>query len=89
MLRDLTTSRLDRQNILNNELAVSEIQEKSGLDGILWNGKLYVTREMVADFFEVDIRTIGRCLEQNGDELGLNGYEVLRGKRLKDFKEFW
>ena len=29
MPKDLTTSRLDRQNILNNEIAVEEIQEKS------------------------------------------------------------
>lgn len=27
MAKDLTNSRIDRQNILNNELAVEEIQE--------------------------------------------------------------
>ena len=39
MAKDLTNSRLDRQNILNNEIAVAEIQEKSGIDGIVWDGK--------------------------------------------------
>ena len=87
MPKDLTTSRLDRQNILNNEIAVEEIQEKSGVEGILWNEKLYFTREMTASFFEVDTRTISRYIDQYNDELVENGYEVLKGKRLKEFKE--
>ncbi len=85
MAKDLTTSRIDRQNILNNELAVEEIQGKSGVDGVLWDGKLFITREMTASFFEVDIRTISRYIEQNNDELVSNGYEVLKGKKLKSF----
>lgn len=87
MAKDLTNSRLDRQNILNNEIAVEEIQLKSGVEGITWNGKIYVTREMTANFFEVDMRTISRYLEQNNEELTENGYEVLRGKRLRSFIE--
>lgn len=87
MPKDLTTSRLDRQNILNNEIAVEEIQEKSGVEGIVWNQKLYFTREMTANFFEVDIRTITRYIDQFNDELVENGYEVLKGKKLKEFKE--
>ena len=31
MARDLTTSQVDRQNILNNENAVTEIQNQTGL----------------------------------------------------------
>jgi hypothetical protein len=85
MAKDLTTSRLDRQNILNNEIAVEEIQAKSGVDGILWEGKVFVTREMTANFFNVDIRTISRYIEQNSDELAANGYEVLKGRRLRAF----
>lgn len=50
MIKDLTDSRIDRQNILNNEIAIAEIQEKSGIEGILWNVKMYVTKEMTADF---------------------------------------
>lgn len=85
MTKDLTTSRLDRQNILNNELAIEEIQDKAGITGIVWDGKIYITREAVATFFEVDIRTIGRYIEQYNDELTENGYTVLRGQRLKSF----
>ena len=85
MAKDLTTSQLDRQNILNNELAIEEVQEKSGVEGIEWDGKLYVTREMTAEFFQVDIRTISRYIEQNNEELTRNGYGVLKGKKLKEF----
>lgn len=85
MTKDLTTSRIDRQNILNNDLAIEEIQDKSGINGVVWEGKVYLTRETVADFFEVDVRTIGRYLEQNYTELTENGYVVLKGQRLKSF----
>jgi hypothetical protein len=37
----------------------------------------------VASFFEVTVRTAGNYLEQNDEELVRNGYEVLKGKRLK------
>ena len=87
MAKDLTSSRLDRQNILNNEIAIEEIQIKAGIEGVLWCDKVYVTREMTAKFFEVDIRTVSRYVEQNNEELTQNGYKVLKGKRLKEFIE--
>lgn len=85
MKKDLTTSRLDRQNILNNKIAVNELINKSGIEGILWCNKICFTKEMIADFFEVDIRTISRYLEQNKEELIENGYSVLKGTKLKSF----
>lgn len=85
MTKDLTTSRIDRQNILNNEMAIEEIQDKAGITGIVWDGKIFLTREAIASFFDVDIRTISRYVEQYNDELTENGYVVLRGQRLKSF----
>lgn len=85
MAKDLTSSRIDRQNILNNDLAMSEIQTKTGVEGAVWNDKIYLTRDEVASFFEVDIRTISRYIEQNTEELNQNGYEILKGKKLKSF----
>lgn len=41
---------------------------------------------MVADFFEVEERTIERYIEQYSDELIANGYFLCKGKRLKDLK---
>ena len=85
MARDLTSSRTDRQNILNNEIAVQEIQSSSNIRGIVFEGKACLTKSMVATFFEVELRTIERCVSENADELIKNGYEILRGQRLKEF----
>ena len=41
---------------------------------------------MVADYYEVDIRTIERQLVANEEELVSNGYKVLTGNLLKEFK---
>lgn len=83
--KDLTASQVDRQNILNNELAVLEIQKTSKIDCVFFDDKLYLTKEMVASFFEVDIRTIERYIASFNDELKKNGYEVWKGKKLKEF----
>ena len=85
MPKDLTTSRLDRQNILNNEIAVEEIQEKSGVEGVLFEEKIFMTKEMVASFFEIDIRTIERYISSYSEELKTNGLEILKGNRLIEF----
>ena len=85
MARDLTSSQVDRQNILNNENAVAEIQNQTGLQGIMFEGRLRFTKAMVASFFEVEVRTIERYVSENIEEISANGYEVIKGKRLKDF----
>lgn len=86
MSKDLTTSEIDRQNILNNPYALQEIEKAAGIQGISFEGKTVVLKEQVAAFFEVAPRTIDNYIEKNGDELRKNGYEVIRGKRLKDLK---
>ena len=48
---------------------------------------LYLTKDQVAQYFNVDVRTIERCVENNKEELEKNGYRVLKGKELKEFKE--
>ena len=40
---------------------------------------------MVASFYDVDIRTIERYVSDNTKELLSNGYEIIKGKRLKEF----
>ncbi|MBV5304737.1 MAG: hypothetical protein JZU70_11165 [Chlorobium sp.] len=86
MAKDLTVSNIDRQNILNNPYAVAEIQKSIGITGIEFNGKVVLLKEQVAAFFEVTLRTIENYLASNENELHQNGYEVLRGKSLKEFK---
>ena len=85
MAKDLTTSKIDRLNILNNELAVNEIQKQTGIQGILYEGRLRFTKSMVATYFDVEVRTIERYVSDNSDEIMSNGYEILKGKKLKDF----
>lgn len=85
MAKDLTTSKIDRQNILNNELAVNEIQKQTGIQGILYEGRLRFTKSMVATYFDVEVRTIERYVSDNSSEIMSNGYEILKGKKLKDF----
>lgn len=85
MGKDLTTSLIERKNILNNRYAIESIQEETGIKGILFEGEYRLTLKQVADFFEVDERTVQRYLSDYEDELKDNGYEVLRSKRLKSF----
>lgn len=87
MSKDLTNSAIDRQNILNNPYALAEIEKAAGVQGIPFEGKTVVLKEQIAAFFEVTTRTIENYLEQNAEELSKNGYEVLKGNRLKLFKE--
>ena len=85
MRKDLTSSRIDRQNFLNNELAIREIRESSNIKGVVFEGETRLTKNMVASFFNVEARTIERYVADNADELMKNGYEVLRGQRLRTF----
>ncbi len=85
MGKNLTTSKLDRQNILNNELALAEIQKQTLIQGIWFEDRLCFTKNMVSTYFEVDTRTIERYISSNQEELSANGYEILKGKRLKEF----
>lgn len=87
MSKDLTNSAVDRQNILNNPYALAEIEKAAGIQGIPFEGKTVVLKEQVASFFEVTLRTVENYLEQHAEELLQNGYEVIKGNRLKSFKE--
>lgn len=87
MNKDLTNSVIDRQNILNNPYALAEIEKAVGVQGIPFEGKTVVLKEQIADFFEVTVRTVENYLERHADELANNGYEVVKGNRLKNLKE--
>ena len=86
MAKDLTTSEIDRQKILNNPYALAEIEKAAGIRGIPFEGKPVVLKEQVAAFFEVTPRTVENYLERYSAELARNGYEVIDGKRLQALK---
>lgn len=85
-MNDLTVSNIERQNVLNNRYAVDALQENLGFTGMLFEGEYRFTKKMVADFYEVEERTIERLLEEHEDELKYNGYILSKGKQLKEFK---
>lgn len=85
-MKDLTTSDIERQNVLNNRFAVDEMQRQLGIEGMLFEGEYRFTKKMVADFYGVDISTINRYLDSNGEELKHNGYVLCKGKTLREFK---
>lgn len=87
MPKDLTNSSIDRQNILNNGFALEEIKRATNIKGIEFEGSMRLTKEQIALFFDIDIRTLERYIEKFGDELSVNGYEVLKGQRLNKFRE--
>jgi len=84
--KDLTVSQIDRQNILNNPYALQEIERATRIKGIPFEDKTVVLKEQVSAFFEVTLRTIENYLGKYGEELAQNGYEVLKGNRLKKLK---
>jgi hypothetical protein len=86
-MKDLTISAIDRQNILNNKIAVENIQTYLGITGMLFKGEYRYTRQQIIDFYGIDNSTIDRYLSQNEDELKHNGYVNLKSKELKEFKE--
>lgn len=86
-MKDLTTSELDRKNVLNNSLAIQAAYNHVGFYGIMFESKYRFTKQQVAQYFEVDIRTIERILEHHKQEFVESGYEVFTGTRLKKLKD--
>lgn len=80
-------TQIQRQNILNNTLAIQKAKENIDITGILYNSTYFFTTQQIADFYEVDLRTIKRVIENNRKELEENGYHTLTGKELSDFKK--
>lgn len=87
MAKDLTESSNDRQNILNNRYALQQAEQRLDLGGVSFQGETVFTKAQLMALFEVTDRTIERYLASHGDELKSNGYRILRGIKLKKFKE--
>lgn len=86
MSRDLTTSVVARQNVLNNSYAVSKLEEHLVLGGLRYEGETIFTKSQVAEILAIDERTVDRYLSDSADKLHRSGYQVLKGKVLKNIK---
>ncbi|WP_291118987.1 DNA-binding protein [Flavobacterium sp. UBA6135] len=86
MTNNLTKSAVDRQNILNNPEFLQEFQTFLGITGMVYEGEIRFTTAQIADFYDVSPKTIKRYVETSEKELSHNGYCVLKGTKLKEFK---
>ncbi len=89
MSKDLTTSHLHRKNILNNGQALYVIYDELSFPGVKFEGKYRFTKKQIAEYFDVDSRTIERYIENHREELEDTGYEVLSGEKLNKFKNVY
>jgi len=86
----VTQSNIDRQNILNNPFALEKIQQEvKNFPYFEMEGKIFILKQNVADFYQVSEDTIDRVLNENEQELRKNGYEIFTGKRLKIAKNLY
>ena len=44
-MKDLTVSKIERQNILNNHFAITVIQEKMGIEALLFENQYWLTKK--------------------------------------------
>lgn len=86
MNNDLTTSQHNRQNILNNRYVLDQAEIHLALGGIKYENKTVFTKRQVLELFEISEVTLERYLAANESELEKNGYLLLKGKKLNDFK---
>jgi len=86
MAQDLTESLNERQNILNNRYALQQAEQHLELGGVYYNGDMVFTKQQVIALYDISERTIERYLLSHDEELKSNGYQILRGVKLKKFK---
>ena len=86
-MNDLTTVQLQRQNILNNRYALQAAEQHLQLGGVVFQGQTVFTKQQVMALFEVSDATVERYISNHGEELKANGYQLLKGKNLKEFKD--
>ena len=86
-MNDLTTAQLQRQNILNNRFALQAAEQHLQLGGVVFQGQTVFTNQQVMALFEVSDATVERYVSNHGEELKANGYQLLRGKNLNEFKD--
>ena len=57
------------------------------MGGVQFDGETVFTKQQVIELFDISDATVERYLSSHGDELKANGYILLRGAKLKQFKE--
>lgn len=86
-MNDLTSAKHQRQNILNNRYALQAAEQHLGLGGVAYQEETVFTKQQVTSLFDISDATVERYIANHGDELKANGYKLLKGKKLKEFKD--
>lgn len=86
MSKDLTTSAVARSNVLNNRYALGKLESHLALGGLRIDGELVFFKTQVAELLDIDERTIDRYLASHEAELKQSGYQIIKGKALKNMK---
>lgn len=86
MSKDLTTSAVARSNVLNNRYALGKLESHLALGGLRIDGELVFFKTQVAELLDIDERTIDRYLASHEAELKQSGYQIIKGKTLKNMK---
>lgn len=86
-MSDLTTSPHHRQNILNNRYALQAAEQHLALGGTRFEDETVFTKQQVTALFEISDATVERYIASHGEELKANGYALLKGKKLNEFKD--
>ena len=83
----LDNSATDRKNILNNEYAVSKIQQNIDVKGVLFRGEYWLTSRQIESYFKIERKTLLRYTNSYREELEESGYRVISGGDLKEFRD--
>ncbi len=86
-MNDLTSTKHHRQNILNNRYALQAAEQHLGLGGVAYRDETVFTKQQVTALFDISDATVERYIATHGDELKANGYKLLKGVKLKEFKD--
>lgn len=86
MNKDLTTSLVARKNVLNNPYALTQLESNLQLGGMNFQTATVFTKLQAAEILDIDERTIDRYLSSHSDELKDNGYQVIKGKALRELR---
>ena len=77
-----------RLSVLNNPFLADAVKHSIVANFTQFQGELLLTTGQVADFYDVDDRTIRRLIEDNREEIENSGYRNLREDELRDFRNY-
>ncbi len=77
-----------RLSILNNPFLSDRVRDVVAAQFAEFRGEYLLTTRQVADFYEVDERTMRRLVEEYREEIEKSGYRTLEGGELKEFREY-